>query len=202
MTFLLLFVFSKAKYSAAYNSIIILKGYPPVINYPAASGIITGLVLFVLTMAMPSQARSENTFDFLAFSLGYYDTNDNKEAIDLRVEYRFGRPLILDIKPWAGFEITTDGAVYGAGGLLYDWQITDHFYLVPSIGAGFYHDRGGKDLGHTIEFRTQLELQYELEDNSRFSIGYSHISNASLSDRNPGAEILSFYYIIPFDKIF
>ncbi len=140
--------------------------------------------------------------DLLAASAGYYDINDNKEAIDMRIEYRFARPLVADIKPWAGLEVTTDGALYGAGGLLYDWNFAENFYLVPSIGAGFYEDGSGKNLGHTLMFRTQFEFQFELEDSSRFSIGYSHISNASLSERNPGTEIISFYYMIPLSRIF
>jgi hypothetical protein len=148
------------------------------------------------------QAFSSSNIDLLSYALGAYDINDDQEAADIRFEYRFGRPLILDFKPWLGAEITTKGGLYGAGGILYDWQVIDNFYIVPSIGAGLYSDGGGKDLGHTLQFRTQLEIQYELEDNSRFSLAYSHISNASLSDRNPGAEIFSLYYHMPLEWVF
>jgi len=171
-------------------------------NNKYALGFFAASLLAVGTVSgFSSTAVSSSELDLLSFALGYYDINDDKEAADFRLEYRFGRPLILDFKPWLGAEITTDGALYGAGGILYDWEFMENFYLVPSLGVGFYSDGGGKDLGHTIEFRTQIEFQYELEDNSRFSISYSHTSNASLADRNPGAEVLSVYYSIPLDRI-
>ncbi|MBO6784517.1 MAG: acyloxyacyl hydrolase, partial [Alphaproteobacteria bacterium] len=60
-----------------------------------------------------------------------------------------------------------------------------------------YADGNGKDLGHTIEFRSQLEIGYRFDDRSRLSFAVSHISNASLGDSNPGTEIATIYYHIP-----
>jgi lipid A 3-O-deacylase len=80
-----------------------------------------------------------------------------------------------------------------------DWRIGERFLITPSFGAGLYHDGGGKNLGHTIEFRSQLEIGYEFDDKSRIGLAGGHISNAALSDRNPGTEIINLYYHQPID---
>ena len=48
-----------------------------------------------------------------------------------------------------------------------------------------------------VEFRSMVELGYQLENQSRFSVGYSHISNANITQTNPGTNILSLYYHLP-----
>ena len=144
--------------------------------------------------AAPAQADNVNR---VSIGLGYYDILDNHDAADFRIEYRPGTPIIWELRPWLGAEVTSDGGVYGAGGFLYDFHMGNNWLLTPSIGAGLYADGGGKDLGSTIEFRSMLELGYQFENASRVSAGFSHISNASIGDRNPGTEILSLYYHIP-----
>ena len=57
-------------------------------------------------------------------------------------------------------------------------------------------------MGHTVEFRSQLEFAYRFDNRSRLGFAISHYSNASLGDANPGTESLTLYYSVPFDKIF
>ena len=56
----------------------------------------------------------------------------------------------------------------------------------------------GKDLGHVIEFKTELQISYELSSNSEIGFSYNHISNASLGDKNPGANSYMFNFIKKF----
>jgi hypothetical protein len=72
--------------------------------------------------------------------------------------------------------------------------------VTPSFGVGAYSDGDGKDLGNTVEFRSQIEGGYRFDDRSRLTLALSHISNASLGDRNPGVNILSVYYHIPLTR--
>ena len=139
--------------------------------------------------------------DLLSLGVGYYDINDNEDAADFRVEYRWDEQLLWVIEPWVGVEATSDGAFYGVAGLLADIQIGDHFLITPSFGAGLYTDGDGKDLGNTVEFRSQLELGYLFDNNHRIGIAGGHISNAGLGDRNPGTEILNVYYHIPVGSV-
>ena len=99
-------------------------------------------------------------------------------------------------------EGTSDGAIYGLGGILMDVFFGRRLVLTPSFGAGAYFDGDGKDLGSVIEFRSQVELAYRFNDRSRLGVAISHISNASIGSDNPGTEIVTIYYSIPFEKVF
>lgn len=148
----------------------------------------------LLTFAPAAAQAGEN---MIGVGVGYYDIFDEDDAADFRVEYRAGEPCFWEIKPLFGAHVTTDGAVYGLGGLYADFNLSPEWTLTPSLAAGLYSDGGGKDLGHTVEFRSQLELGYNFQNGSRASMGLAHISNASLGDRNPGTEILSLNYYFP-----
>ncbi len=163
-----------------------------------ALAIFISTALFSMTAAADPSQEDTAHYDLLAFAIGYYDIHDDKEAADFRIEYRFGEPIIYELRTWLGLEVTSDGAVFGLGGLLYDFEFADKYHFVPSFGTGLYADGGGKDLGNTVQFRTQLELQYEFDNKNHISIAASHISNADLGDFNPGSEVISVYYSIPF----
>lgn len=158
------------------------------------------LITFLFTVFFPPAAKADD--NLVSLGVGYYDIGKDKNAADFRMEYRWGNPFLWLLKPWAGLEVTSDGAVYGLGGILLDWKPGDRFVVTPSFGGGFYADGGGKDLGHTIEFRSQLELGYEFESRSRLGLAFSHISNSSLGNSNLGTEILSLYYHIPVSFLF
>ena len=92
---------------------------------------------------------------------------------------------------------TGDSAVYGFAGIDADFFISNRFVLNPNFAVGAYSNGDGKDLGHGLEFRSGLELNYVLDDQSRFGVAFNHISNASLGDSNPGTESLLVNYSIP-----
>lgn len=154
------------------------------------------LHLFSLIFFLSAPAKAQ---DYLSFSLGYFDILDDHDALDIRAEYRPNQDLLIEnLKPWIGFETSSDINLWIGGGLLYDFNVADNFYLTPSIGAGYYaRGKNGKDLGYPLEFRSQLELSYEFEDKDKIGLSLSHTSNASIDSQNPGMEVLSFYYHIP-----
>ena len=43
-----------------------------------------------------------------------------------------------------------------------------------------------------LEFKSELQLSYDLVPNSQMGFSYNHISNASLGDKNPGANSYMF----------
>ncbi len=150
-------------------------------------------LLLSFLYARPATADS----DLLSLGVGKYDIGDNHSAQEFRLEYRWDKPLIWVIEPWAGAEVTDDGAIYALGGALADFQIGHGFLITPSVGAGLYSDGGGKDLGGALQFRTQLEMGWELKNDHRVGVAYSHISNAGLTDPNPGTQVLGLYYHLP-----
>ena len=66
--------------------------------------------------------------------------------------------------------------------------------LTPSFAPGYYHEGSGLDLGHALEFRSQIEFAYRFDDRSRIGVAVSHMSNASIADENPGTESAILYY--------
>jgi hypothetical protein len=149
----------------------------------------------------PVMAEDRDDPDFVSVGAGWYDFNDDTDAVDFRVEYRSDWKLLGFVKPWAGLEATSDKAGYAVAGLLVDIYFGRRIVLTPSFGVGAYHDGDGKDLGDVVEFRSQLELGYRFDDRSRVSLAVSHISNAGLDDVNPGTEIATIYYHIPLRAI-
>ncbi|MEE8500204.1 MAG: acyloxyacyl hydrolase [Kiloniellales bacterium] len=160
-----------------------------------------GLVIALAVAAgAPGGVRADDP-SFLTLGLGYFDMNkQDNEAVDFRLEYRHGQKFWI-FKPWIGVEATSDGAVYGAAGVLIDVFLGNRFVLTPSFGAGYYEEGDGKDLGHEIEFRSQIEVSYRFDDRSRLGLAFSHISNASIGADNPGVEILNVYYSVPLEGL-
>lgn len=134
---------------------------------------------------------------FVTFTAGYHDVNDDHDAFEGRVEYRHGQKFWI-FKPLIGVMGTSDGALYGYAGVLVDLYLGRRWVLTPSFAPGAYHKGDdGKDLGGALEFKSQLELSYRFDNRSRLGIGISHMSNASLYDRNPGTETAFITYSLP-----
>ena len=138
--------------------------------------------------------------DFLAFSIGGFDVNDDETAGEARLEYRSDTRLWLT-KPFSGLMVNSDAGVYGYGGLLVDLFIGRRWVLTPSFAAGLYTDGSGKDLGSAVEFRSQVEFAYRFASRSRIGISLNHISNASLDDVNAGTEEIVITYALPFSVL-
>jgi len=152
--------------------------------------------------AAPAALAGEDDPAFITFGAGYYDAIEQEDgAADFRLEYRHNRKLWI-LKPWAGIEATSDGAVYGVAGVLIDVYFGRRFVVTPSVGVGAYAKGDGGDLGSAVEFRSQIELAYRFDDRSRLGVAFGHISNAGIDDRNPGVEIVSIYYSLPIGSVF
>ncbi len=152
------------------------------------------------------------------FGLGIYDIkfdgSEKNQATDFRYEYRLDKSLFdigpkednfFFLKPFFGVEYTNDSASYFLSGIYFEDNLGELFegnksklYFTPSFGVGIYDDGSGKKLGNDVQFRTTLEVSYELKNKNRIGISLGHISNANLGDKNPGVEILSFSYQIPY----
>lgn len=164
------------------------------------------LSLFMLLAfaAFPESAKAAEDCKcakgLLSFALGAYDVMDDDSAADLRIEYRSLKNLFWKVMPFFGIEATSDGSLWGGAGLRVDAFLSDSVFVTPSLAVGLYEDGGSDlDLDHAVEFRSQLEIGYQFENDHRISLGFSHISNAGLGGGNPGTEILSLYYHIPFN---
>ena len=152
------------------------------------------------------------------YGIGIYDVkfdgSSSNIATDLRYERRFDNTLIdigpkqdnfFYLKPFSGIELTSDSAFYLINGIYLEDNIGElvtgeenNWYFTPSFGVGYYDDGNGKKLGNKVEFRTTLELSYQLVNKHRIGISFGHISNANIGNKNPGAEIISISFQKPF----
>ena len=96
-------------------------------------------------------------------------------------------------RPVTGGMITADDAIYVYTGYQLN-QKTNSTTFSPSFAVGLYDEGDGKDLGHAIEFKTQIQVLFEISSSSEIGISYNHISNASLGDKNPGANSYMFNF--------
>ena len=142
------------------------------------------------------------------------DGSSSNYATDIRFERRFDNTLVdigpeednfFYLKPFAGIEVTTDSALYVLGGIYLEDNLgklltgnQNKWNFTPSFGLGYYDDGDGKKLGNKLEFRTTLEMSYQLKNDDRIGISLGHISNANIGDKNPGVEIISLSYQKPF----
>lgn len=154
------------------------------------------LLAFAL-LALSFQAKAgENSY--ITVGAGKYDVLHNQDgAAEFRLEYRHEN-IWKQLYPSIAAMANTDGAVYGVFSLNYDINLCQKVTLTPFTGAGLYAKGSSKDLGGPIEFRSGVELAYELENEDRIGINFSHMSNASLYDRNPGVEELVLNLSIPY----
>jgi len=162
------------------------------------SGFAAAAVAVCLAVAVVPGAQAQDKDDpsFFTVAAGYHDVFDDHDAFEGRLEYRHGDKFWI-FKPVVGVLATSDQAVFGYAGVLVDIYFGRRWVLTPAFTPGLYRQGDGKDLGGTIEFKSQLELSYRFDDRSRLGIGISHISNASIYDSNPGTETVFLTYAMP-----
>lgn len=159
-------------------------------------------VIAAITMFLAAPAaHADDDPAFLRVGAGYYDVFDDFNAGEFHMEYISDSKWWV-FKPFAGVMATTDSALYAYGGIRLDVFLGRRLVFTPSFAPGVYHDGDGKDLGHTVEFRSAVELAYRFDDRSRLGLSLYHLSNASLAESNPGTEVITMHYSYPLDKLF
>jgi opacity protein-like surface antigen len=149
----------------------------------------------------PSSMASQ---DYMTGSLGYnniLEQGDDKKSAQFGAEYRF-REWDLGVRPTLGVTVDSRWASYVFGGI--NWEIpiiSDSLYIIPNFMAGIYSRGHGHNQGGAINFRSGLELDYQLPNTHRVGISFNHMSNANIYDRNPGSETLLVNYSIPVSAI-
>ena len=98
-----------------------------------------------------------------------------------------------NLSPITGAMITADNAGYIYTGVQAKYKLGS-LNITPSFTPGLYHEGNGKDLGHLLEFKSEVQLSLDLSKSSKLGFSYNHISNASLGDKNPGANSYMFNF--------
>ena len=155
-------------------------------------------VLLSTTNLFAVEKVSKNS-EQLNFFAGNFDFSDDKQSAYLvgfqHQDENLNRDTFLgNISPITGGFLTENSAAYVYSGI--EWNVDmGGLIFTPSFAPGFYHEGDGKDLGHALEFKSEVQLSYSSTNNSSFGVSYNHISNASLGDKNPGANSYMFNFI-------
>ena len=102
-----------------------------------------------------------------------------------------------NLSPITGAMITADNATYFYTGVQANYRFGS-LNIIPSFTPGYYNQGDGKDLGHALEFKSEVQLSLDLPKDSQFGFSYNHLSNASLGDKNPGANSYMFNFLKKF----
>ncbi|MBY0428418.1 MAG: acyloxyacyl hydrolase [Alphaproteobacteria bacterium] len=187
----------------------------PFMRFNTLAAVAVSLASLIAVPALASETPVLNEPATIGAGVGYFDlfnhNDQHKAAADFRLEYRSAFDMlglakahnsVIAIRPFGGIETSSDGMLYGLGGFVFDVPVGKHFVLSPNIGVGLFYNGDGKRLGSFVEFRSTMELGYKFDGGTRVTTAFGHISNAGLTDRNPGSEILTLYVHVPVDKVF
>lgn len=137
---------------------------------------------------------------FFGLSVGMYDPfSHGKKAASLNLEWQPGVRILGVLQPIFGAMATTNGAIYGYGGVGVPIKLSKRVVLMPSIAAGAYHEGDGYDLDRTLAFRFGTELAYEFDNKSRIGLNAHILTNGKSLDREDRTEVISLVYTTPLD---
>ncbi len=163
------------------------------------------LVLVLFSIGLPLTAEelnlSKNNNEFNVYT-GMFDfSDDGKRATLIGVQHQnenLNRDTFLgNLSPITGAMLTADNAAYVYTGVQAQYKLGS-LNITPSFAPGYYNAGNGKDLGHVLEFKSEVQLSLDLSKNSQFGFSYNHLSNASLGDKNPGANSYMFNFLQKF----
>ena len=156
-------------------------------------------ILILISLSFPVNADenkniSEHQYNFYT---GNFDFSDDKQkAILVGFQHQnenLKRDTFLgNASPITGGFITANSAIYVYTGVEWNYTLSDKLKFTPSFAPGIYHEGDGKDLGHALEFKTEIQASYSISESTSLGMSYNHISNASLGKKNPGANSYMF----------
>lgn len=118
---------------------------------------------------------------------GYFFGGKRHSSEVWQIEYRAATKMLNLIRPQVvAFSPHFNSLFFGIG-LGLEIPLLRNVLFIPSFSPGLYCKGGGKDLGYPIEFRSAAEICYEFCNGVRIGGQIFHVSNASLSNKNPGA---------------
>ena len=154
-------------------------------------------LLFVFSVNAEELKNYEKNTEFNVYS-GMFDfSDDGKRSTLIGLQHQnenLNRDTFLgNLSPITGVLITSDNAGYVYTGVQAQYKI-GILNITPSFTPGLYHEGDGKDLGHMLEFKSEVQLSLDLSKNTELGFSYNHLSNASLGDKNPGANSYMFNF--------
>ena len=166
----------------------------------ALNTLIALIILSFSSFVNSEEVKSNNTQ--LNLFTGMFDFSDDKQragilGIQHQNDELFRKSFLGTISPITGGFLTENSALYVYSGVEWNFDLGP-LQLTPSFAPGFYGAGDGKDLGHILEFKSEIQASFDFSESSSLGMSYNHISNASLGDKNPGANSYMFNFLKKF----
>jgi len=147
--------------------------------------------------AMPAAAQE------VTLGLGYsdYHRETAEDGAQFAVDYLhspFHEKGRLSARFGATLEVQETGDVFAGAGISAVIDLNNDWFIENSVMPGAYHESSaGNDLGSAFEIRTLLAVGKRFANGRAVSLAFSHKSNASTADENPGVNTLTLRWHIP-----
>ena len=162
------------------------------------------LIALMISCSASLVSSADNSSDETEFNVfaGMFDFSDVKQKSALfglqhQNEDLFRKSFLGKLSPITGGFLTEKSAFYLYTGAQAEYNL-GLITITPSFAPGYYNSGDGKDLGSALEFKSEIQVSLDLSDSTELGISYNHISNASLGDKNPGANSYMFNFLKQF----
>jgi hypothetical protein len=163
---------------------------------------LTLIFVFSVFTLNAEEIKTDNQDTEFNVYTGMFDFSDQRKRSTLigfqHQNENLNRDTFLgNLSPITGAFITADSAGYIYTGVQAQYKI-GALNITPSFMPGLYHQGDGKDLGHVLEFKSEVQLSLDISKSTELGFSYNHLSNASLGDKNPGANSYMFNFLKSF----
>ena len=167
--------------------------------------IVLHILILLIGISFTSFANSEDKVSHeteLNFFTGMFDFSDERQAAGIiglqhQNDELYRNSFLGKLSPVTGGFLTEKNAFYIYSGAQTEFDL-GLFTITPSFAPGYYNAGDGKDLGSALEFKSEIQMSLNLSNSTELGMSYNHISNASLGDKNPGANSYMFNFLKQF----
>ena len=151
------------------------------------------LLVFLALFAFSFQGTAEENSNETELNIftGMFDFSDHKQSSTMfglqhQNEELYRKSFLGKLSPITGGFLTEKSAFYLYTGVQAEYEL-GFLTITPSFAPGYYNYGQGKDLGYPLEFKSEVQMSFDLGESTQFGMSYNHISNASFGSKNPGA---------------
>ena len=143
------------------------------------------LLAGIFLIALSAQSYGDENKEYNFFT-GMFDFSDDKQAAVLfgfqhQNENLERETFLGNVSPITVGFITENSAVYVYTGVEWNVDMGGNLMFTPSFAPGLYHEGNGKDLGHVLEFKTEIQFSYRASDEASFvTVSYTHLTLPTL----------------------
>ncbi len=168
----------------------------------ASNILILILISFCTTLLNAEEQNKNNRNTEFNIFTGNFDFSDDKQSSGLvglqhQNEELYRNSFLGKLSPITGGFLTDKSAFYLYTGVQAEYEL-GFLKITPSFAPGYYNYGDGKDLGYPLEFKSEVQVTFDLSDTTHLGMSYNHISNASLGTKNPGANSYMFNFLKQF----